>query len=455
MKIKNIIFIAVLIIGGVSCTSIEVDPIENDLFQPDFSDVSDLEAVLNSVYSGLKAEGAYTGLLMAEGEWPADNLKLASTNTGQGAIDHEWDYEEGSQNFEDIWTALYRVIRRANFVIQNSDVIDGNDQVRAQELKAEALTIRALCHYELAKTFGADYNTGDELAVPFITDPEDIFQEQARISYNNLFALLRMDINQAINLLSTDFNPNRASVALAHGINARIYLLESDYTNAILSASMAIDNAPQLSTISDYPLMFGENDEDGESIFKLALNPDDNKINDPYFIEGVGARFDPTSDLLSLYTSNDIRYDVNFQPINGILSIFKYRGASSNRDLHEPFIMRTSEMYLIRAESNASLNNDDLARNDLDLLRSNRISGYTSQGEMGDALDEAIRVERRIELAYEGFRFFDLRRWGLDVVRNDCTSDECVLLRSSDRFVFPIPRAELFSNDNMEQNSGY
>ena len=46
--------------------------------------------------------------------------------------------------------------------------------------------------------------------------------------------------------------------------------------------------------------MFGENDEDGESIFKIALAADDGSLNDPYYADGVGARFDPSTDLLSL-----------------------------------------------------------------------------------------------------------------------------------------------------------
>ena len=456
MKRINLYIFLALVFGFTACTSIDVDPaLDNDLFQPDFSNLDDVEGVLNAAYSGLKQNGAYTGLLMAEGEWPADNLKIASTNTGQGAIDHEWDYEEGSANFEAIWTSLYQIIRRANFVITNVGSFAGDDAERAASINAEALVIRSLALYELAKTFGADYSSGGELAVPIVTDPTDIAQQPARSTYDEVFAFIRSDIATAVSSLGDSFDPNRVSKSLAHGILARISLLEGDWSGAVSSATESISTAPALSTIATYNLMFGENDDDGESIFKVALAADDNALNDPYYADGVGARFDPSSDLLSLIDQNDVRYAANFGDINGVLSIFKYRGPESNRDLHEPFVMRTSEMYLIRAEANAALDNDSAARDDLDELRLNRIPGYTSLGESGNALDEAIRVERRIELAYEGFRMSDLRRWGLDVVRNDCTSDECTLSRTSPKFIFPIPRAEIFANDNMEQNPGY
>lgn len=456
MKRINIYIFLALVLGFTACTSLDVDQrLENDLFGPVFTNLDDVESVLNGAYSALKQEGAYTGLLLAEGEWPADNLKIASTNTGQGAIDHEWDYQEGSANFEAIWTSLYQVIRRSNFVTSNFEAFNGEDPARAAQINAEALMLRSLALYELAKTFGAEYSTGDELSVSIVTNPEDITQVPARVSYNELFAFIRTDLNAAIGVISDDFDPNRVSKSLAHGILARISLLENDWSGAVASATASIATAPALASIDTYGLMFGENDEDGESIFKIALNPDDNGINDPFFAEGVGARFDPSDDLLNLIDLADVRYAANFGDINGVLSIFKYRGSESNRDLHEPFVMRTSEMYLIRAESNAALNNDDAARADLDDLRINRIPGYSSLGETGNALVQAVRIERRIELAYEGFRMSDLRRYGLDVIRIDCTSDVCELPRSSTLFVFPIPRAELFSNDNMVQNPGY
>jgi len=444
-----------LVLMFASCESLEIEPGVNDVIQPNLENIDDLNKSIIGTYEGLKEEGAYTGFLVALGEWPADDLKIASENTGQGAITHEWDYEEGDANLENTWEDMYNVIRRANFVILSADNFTGDDAEEATQYKSEALVIRGLAHYELSKIFGEKFDGGNGLTVPYITDPTDIFQKASRISYNEMFTNIKNDINASFSGFTSDFDPNRAGAALGYGVLARIALLEEDWASAASNAGSAIDNAPELSNITDYPLMFGENDDDGEAIFKIALDPDDQQLNDPFFAEGVGARFDPSNDLLSLYGANDIRLSTNFAMLDGRLIINKYRGPESNRDFHEPFAMRTSEMYLIRAEANAMLNNDSDALSDLDAIRSNRISGFSSLGESGDDLDLAIRLERRLELTYEGFRFFDIRRYNEDVVRTDCTSDVCTLPNDNFKFIFPIPRAEIFANENMVQNDGY
>jgi len=444
-----------LVLMFVSCESLEIEPNVNDVIQPNLENIEDLNKSIIGAYEGLKNEGAYTGFIVALGEWPADDLKISSENTGQGAIIHEWDYEQGDADLEDCWEDMYNVNRRANFVILNADKFTGDDATEAVQYKSEALVIRALAHYELSKIFGQKYDSGNGLTVPYISDPTDIFQKASRITYNEMFGNIKDDINASLSGFSSEFNPNRTSRALGYGILARIALIEEDWSTAATSAANAIDNAPVLADIESYSMMFGENDEDGEAIFKLALSPDDQHLNDPFFVDGVGSRFEPSSDLLDLYDDGDVRLTTNFAMLDGKQIINKYRGSESNRDLHEPFAMRTSEMYLIKAEANAMMNNDSQALSDLDAIRSNRISGYTSLGESGNALDVAIRTERRKELAYEGFRFFDIRRYNEDVVRSDCTSDRCTLSQDNFKFVYPIPRAEIFANENMVQNDGY
>lgn len=455
MKKLNIIWVMAMVIMFASCESLDIEPGVNDVIEPDFENIDDLNKTLIGAYEGLKKEGAYTGFIIALGEWPADDLKISSDNTGQGAIIHEWDYEQGDADLEDCWEDMYNVIRRANFVVLNADNFTGDDAVLAAQYRAEALLIRALAHYELSEIFGEKFNGGNGLAVPYLTDPVDIFQKSSRITFGEMFGNIKGDINDALGNLSSDFDPNRVSPALGYGLLARIALLEEDWSTAVTNATNAINDAPALADQDGYTLMFGENDEDGESIFKVGLNPDDQQLNDPFFADGVGSRFEPTNDLLSLYDDNDVRLSTNFAMLDGKLIINKYRGPDTNRDLHEPFVMRTSEMYLIRAEANAALNNDGDALADLDAIRAIRITGFTSPGESGDALDLAVRSERRKELVYEGFRFFDIRRYDEDVVRNDCTSDVCTLSKDDFKFIYPIPRAEIFANENMVQNDGY
>ncbi len=88
-----------------------------------------------------------------------------------------------------------------------------------------------------------------------------------------------------------------------------------------------------------------------------------------------------------------------------------------------------------------------------------RIGGFdpASEGnESGSALLDAILVERRRELAFEGHRWHDLKRRNLPIVRGaDCSATQCELPADDYRFTLPIPQVELAGNVNMEQNPGY
>ncbi|HEU4471177.1 MAG TPA: RagB/SusD family nutrient uptake outer membrane protein, partial [Flavisolibacter sp.] len=121
--------------------------------------------------------------------------------------------------------------------------------------------------------------------------------------------------------------------------------------------------------------------------------------------------------------------------------------------------IRTAEIYLIRAEANAELNKLGEAAADLNFLRSKRIAGYVNENFADkNTLIDAILTERFKELAFEGFRFFDLRRRELPLQRAASDVDSPLwqgLAAGSSRFTFPIPVSELLANPNMVQNPGY
>jgi hypothetical protein len=122
-------------------------------------------------------------------------------------------------------------------------------------------------------------------------------------------------------------------------------------------------------------------------------------------------------------------------------------------------VFRTGEMYLIRAEARAETNDLVGAADDLNTLRAARINGYTPQVFASkDALIAAIIEERFKELAYEGHRFWDLRRRNLPVERlaADAPSTSAVTLPAGNfRFILPIPGTEIDANPNIQQNAGY
>ena len=125
-------------------------------------------------------------------------------------------------------------------------------------------------------------------------------------------------------------------------------------------------------------------------------------------------------------------------------------------------LLRTAEMYLLRAEARAELGKltgTTGADGDINTLRNNRINGYinVTYSSKQQAIDD-ILLERFKELAYEGHRFFDLKRRSLPVTRLavDAPSGPGTTLPANDfRFVLPIPLPEVTANPTLKQNPGY
>jgi hypothetical protein len=145
--------------------------------------------------------------------------------------------------------------------------------------------------------------------------------------------------------------------------------------------------------------------------------------------------------------------------------ITKYAGTAygtAGENVADAKVFRTAEMYLIRAEARAesgSFTGASSAESDINDLRAARINSYTpvTFASKTEAID-AIMLERFKELAFEGHRFWDLKRRELPVLRigSDApTSTGATLAAGNFRFVIPIPEIEMQANNLMVQNPGY
>ena len=141
--------------------------------------------------------------------------------------------------------------------------------------------------------------------------------------------------------------------------------------------------------------------------------------------------------------------------VNWTLKFNSYGGSIGEDNIP---IIRLSELYLNRAEALAELGgaaNENSALEDLNAIR-NR-AGLADASSSGTALVQDILNERRIELAFEGHRFFDLKRRGLDIPKGNTVDDcvTCTIPYSDYRVVAAIQQAELDVNPNLVNNPGY
>jgi hypothetical protein len=166
--------------------------------------------------------------------------------------------------------------------------------------------------------------------------------------------------------------------------------------------------------------------------------------------------------------SNDVR-NLLFEPGTNGRSAFikvectKFLGKNGAINLDNVPVLRIAEAYLIRAEAlgtpGSPIYNAAAALADLKTLKTNRIVNYIGSAEEANdnaltganLLEEIIR-QRRIEFAFEGHRFFDLKRLGRDLIKSPHYNNVAF---TDDRILPPLPQADLDINPNLKQNSGY
>jgi hypothetical protein len=456
---------------GLLFTSCEdaynVEPDDEILESNAITSVADLEKAAIGLYGTVSGTN-----LIAYSSRFTDDLRLPADNRGQGVQDHTWDINSGSNSPTGIWFNLYNVINRANRIL---NIIDGipaqtaSEELQKDRIKAECLGLRALSHFDLLRSFGVSYD-GDsgELGVPNI-DYVVVLQQPSRNTVAENYNFINTDINAALGLLDASYTDNtRLTVNALNALQARVSLYQGDYATAISAASQVISNVP-LATATEYPDIWTDASEN-EVVFKLKRTTGDGAVGTLFQDTNGDVFFTMSNDMLfRLLAANnqsagaDPRFGVCLDLATATVAvptIGKYLGTAANFGLNDVKVFRTSEMVCIRSEAYARTGELALSSADMNLLGVNR--GYAGTGSFATTAEALSIIEdvRRIELAFEGHRYYDMRRYGKSIDRtptDDCgaASGACQLPATDHRWVMPIPQDEIFANDNITQNPGY
>ena len=427
--------------------------------------------------------GAYAGMTISMGillnSYFADEVKRAEFYNA--ATTHEWTFTSTDITIRDNFTAMtpyYRVIDRVNRVLvalPNAKAKNAGDEALRSKLEGEALFLRAFCHFELYRFYCANY-TPDGLAMPYITEPT--IAAQARIKMSDYFQKLSDDLTKAKPLLPNNLTDIKRATRLAvTGLQARMALYKMDWPNAITYTTEYINAIPLASRADFKGIWLDENN--AEVAFKLPKDIGSlwyGRATSTGGVTKIGTvTWAPSDKLFDSYDQqNDIRFDsylvdeplLQVDPTRQNHLVKKYAGGgytTASENQADGKVFRTGEMYLIRAEARAETNlvsGANSAESDLNTLRAARISGYTDVTlSSKQAAIDAIMEERFKELAFEGHRFWDLRRRGLPVQRQPSdapTTSAGITLPANDiHWLLPIPDAEMKANKLMVQNPGY
>lgn len=458
---KYIFLLGVLLVSFSSCKKLgDVNP--TDTIDPSkaFRNVKDLDLGLLGAYAYLDYS------LMGSNAIVSDEITVPDENTVSNTEAYRWLYNSGSGSVTSAFDDYYVVIDRLNRVLTAIPNIEatGADLVLKQRYQGELLALRAYSHLELLRAYASSYDNG-ALGVPYMK--ASVIGYPARDNFEAVMANIKADLQEAKTLIPASFSDRtRITRTAVAAIQARTALYERNWAEA-LSYSTEVINAVPLATRTQFSDIWADKSE-AEVIWKLKRVGSDSRIGAFFFRETGGiVLYAPSFELINSFDqTNDIRYSsyITYSPNRGTgksaYLIKKYVGGDATAPGRADVkLFRTAEMYLIRAEAQAELNPTNPAT-DLNALRAARIQGYAGETfPSKDALIMAIYQERFKELAFEGHRFFDLKRRNLPVERLPEDAVNAVgaikLEPSQAQYAFPIPAREISVNRNMEQNPNY
>lgn len=466
-KLPGIVIISICL---TACSDfLEVTPVGQTTIPLLFSDMEGIRAALPGAYSAM-----YDYYSADFYKYPevAGNMVSLKTVTTDGDMVDEYNFisqpEDEAGAVGNIWTDIHVALANVNNIIQYQPsliVKYPNNTDELNFIKAEALFLRALCHFDVCRVYAQPYNyTSDasHLGVPVLTKTPGADDNVGRSTVKEVYGQIIKDLNESIELFgrSSMKDAYHASKLASQALLCRVYLYMEDWENAVKHADIVLAEIP-ISNGDDYLNMFNKLVAGNEAIFRLNGTKKSSSLAKFYNFTNPFAI--PADTLIKLFDDKtDLRYSLFGYKSGGNteLLILKYTitaSVSEENKHYDPFILRASEMYLNRAEANLNLNQLSNGAADIKTLMARSLNKTVSQISIPetnkDSLIILLRKERAKELCFEGHQFFDITRWKQNLVRSSTsTSNVKFMSYPNDRFILPIPLKELEANKNMVGN---
>ncbi len=437
-----------------------------------FNTESDITLAINGMYNGITGAGSYYN-----GSWQmipdvlADNLIINQSGRLTQKLYGEWRYT--ATNTLPLFNTGYTIIRRANAVLENIDKFAAG--AFRDNAKGEALAVRAMVYFDMSRVYSKTYlNAGtSDVTLPYVTttNPDNLPPSEP---IKGFYDKVIKDLNDAIPLVGTTNGIFRFNKSAVNAILSRVNLYKGDYAATISVATTALGASPNVADIATFPKIW--TDESTTGVYLKIANTAIDNINAQgvnfYQIVGgqIKSEYVVEYNFYQKFLNNDIRktaYTVQ-SVFNGTLynHVVKFNGRPGGAaGVLDAKVIRSAEVLLNRAEAYYKSGNEAGALADLQLLKRNRYTGYVNETLSGQPLIDEIYNQRRLELAFEGHRFFDLKRLGLGVTRDITKGDKAdgtgipyvfsTLSPSDPKLQLPFPQAEITFNPGLKQNPGY
>jgi len=434
---------------------------------------ADAESAMAAAYSGLKTSQAELLMLdyYVNGDAQSDNSYAGADNPNNFQID-DYKISSTNNNVSRDWKYYYGLIALCNNVIEKAPSAVGINADRAKEMVGEASFLRGWLYFGMVQLWGG---------VPVVTKPvpeitSKNFAEVYGLLYpdrktqEEVYARIIEDLNTAIDQAPVAYGPTkmRGTKAAAHAVLAKVYAsIEphdwskvNEHCDAVIASGFSL--LPAYESLWD-----GNHENSSEAIFELDCTNWNTGGNwgSSMFVGTDWKKFNtPTHDLVDAFdAAGDVvrkKSSIKFQKISSWTDAYwdinnypfcnKMRNTTGSQN---QIFIRLADIYLLKAEALTELGQLDGtsgAAYYVNLVRS-RVGLPATTAVTVDDMRAAIALERRLELAFEGHRWYDLKRTGKAI----STMTALGYNLTENKLLWPIPQGERDKNVNLTQNPGY
>lgn len=399
----------------------------------------------------------------------ADKGSSPSDSGGDKGLFDELTFTSTAGSLSAMWARWYKTIGRATLAIEYAESYGLTDEAYKNRLIGESKFLRAVCYFWLVRGWGG-------VTLQHINNSERATKEE-------VYAFIEQDLTDAIAMLPTSYNninKGRATRGAAQGLLSKVYLYQQKWQQAYDAATAVISSSEYgYRLLDDYSMIWRvEGENSSESLFEIQARGESIAHGVQQYSQTQGARgttgwgwgFNiPTQNLLDAFNAegDNIRRDATIifrnstlydgyivgnteNPMYNKKAYSSANHGASDTDKNIRYL-RLGEIYLIQAEAANELGMTPQALTALNAVR-NRVKlanvTTTNQAE----LRNAIWKERRLELAFEHDRWFDLVRTGQAREAMSANGKNFVTGKHE---LFPIPNQQLIDTPSLIQNPNW
>jgi hypothetical protein len=436
-----------------------------------YQNANDIETAVNGAYQSLHL--IYDNYYFF-GEVRSDNTTIQTFVINNADID-EFSMSTANTNVAQIWEACYIGISRINTILNRIGPIEMGDQLK-QRYIGEMKFLRGYIYFELARLFG-----GVPIVLNEVNDPQEGFSH-ARAELSEVYDQIEQDLLEAIEALDPSYtgaDVGRATSGAARALLAKVYLTQGDNDQAVTQLEDVV-SSDQYELLPNYGDVFAvDNANNAEILFSVHYQGGGTGTGSPFtnlfapktageIITGIGQAVGqnvPEQGLLDAYEEGDLRFEatinMGFTNADGEFVEDPYTTKFLDQGMVNAFdasnnwpVIRYSDVLLMYAEA---LGESTEAYGYINRVRERAGLAEIDQNAPGSFTDKLLQ-ERRVELAFEGHRWFDLVR--LDQFVSVMNAEGTVPHTQGNTVeefhrVFPVPQQEIDVNPNISQNDGY